>query len=215
MLHGGFGSAAQAERAYGWDELADPAKFVVAYPDGLQPGLELNGGDCCGPPAREDVDDIGFITAAVADIGTMSASTPRMCLPPASATAASCPTRWRATPAFSPRSARIGDPAGPLPDAASDVGDAYPRHRRSAHPLWRWAGLQRHQRPIGADVNAFWRNVISAAPQLPPPTVRSPRRPPRCADDRSVVLVTVDGGGHQWPSFATAELWEFFAAHPH
>jgi polyhydroxybutyrate depolymerase len=30
MLHGGFGSAQQAERAYGWDELADGAKFVVA-----------------------------------------------------------------------------------------------------------------------------------------------------------------------------------------
>src|SRR4051794_25140525 len=34
MLHGGFGSAEQAERSYGWRELADRAKFVVAYPDG-------------------------------------------------------------------------------------------------------------------------------------------------------------------------------------
>ena len=35
MLHGGFGSAQQAESAYGWDELADSAKFAVAYPDGV------------------------------------------------------------------------------------------------------------------------------------------------------------------------------------
>ena len=34
-----------------------------------------------------------------------------------------------------------------------------------------------------------------------------------CPDGRNVVLVTVDGGGHEWPSFATQTLWEFFAAH--
>ena len=34
-----------------------------------------------------------------------------------------------------------------------------------------------------------------------------------CPDDRNVVLVTVDGGGHEWPSFATQRLWDFFAAH--
>ena len=35
-----------------------------------------------------------------------------------------------------------------------------------------------------------------------------------CADNRSVVLITIDGGGHHWPDFATAKLWQFFAAHP-
>ena len=47
MMHGGFGSAEQAERAYGWDELADSAKFVVAYPDGVGRAWNVNGG-CCG-----------------------------------------------------------------------------------------------------------------------------------------------------------------------
>ena len=69
MLHGGFGSAAQAERSYGWDGLADSAKFVVAYPDGLNRAWNVNGGGCCGRPAKEGIDDVGFITAAVADIG--------------------------------------------------------------------------------------------------------------------------------------------------
>ena len=68
MLHGGFGNAEQAERAYGWNELADSGKFSVAYPDGLNRAWNTNGGGCCGRPAREGVDDIGFITAAVADI---------------------------------------------------------------------------------------------------------------------------------------------------
>ena len=69
MLHGGFGSGAQAEKSYGWDELADSSKFVVAYPDGLNRAWNVNGGGCCGRPAKEGIDDVGFITAAVADIG--------------------------------------------------------------------------------------------------------------------------------------------------
>jgi len=28
------------------------------------------------------------------------------------------------------------------------------------------------------------------------------------------VLMTVEGGGHEWPFFATQRLWEFFASHP-
>lgn len=67
ILHGGFGSAEQAEKAYGWNKLADTAKFVVAYPDGV--GRAWNtGGGCCGRPARNGVDDVGFITAAVDDV---------------------------------------------------------------------------------------------------------------------------------------------------
>jgi len=33
-----------------------------------------------------------------------------------------------------------------------------------------------------------------------------------CPDHRNVVLVSVDGGGHEWPSFAAQRLWDFFAA---
>lgn len=34
-MHGGFGSADQAERSYGWNQLAEREKFVVACPDGV------------------------------------------------------------------------------------------------------------------------------------------------------------------------------------
>jgi polyhydroxybutyrate depolymerase len=69
MLHGGFGNGAQAEKAYGWDKLADSSKFVVAYPDGLNRAWNVNGGGCCGKPAKEGIDDVAFITAAVSDVG--------------------------------------------------------------------------------------------------------------------------------------------------
>src|SRR5947208_9506471 len=68
VLHGGFGSAEQAERTYGWDQLGDSAKFVAVYPDGVKRAWNVNGGGCCGRPAQENVDDVGFISAVVANV---------------------------------------------------------------------------------------------------------------------------------------------------
>ena len=63
-------------------------------------------------------------------------------------------------------------------------------------------------------MNAFWRNVDQCG--APAATTDGPvtTSTAGCADNRSVVLITVDGGGHDWPPFATRTLWEFFAAHP-
>ena len=67
MLHGGFGSASQAEKSYHWDAEADAGHFLVAYPDGLNRAWNAGGG-CCGTPGRTDIDDVGFITAMVSAI---------------------------------------------------------------------------------------------------------------------------------------------------
>jgi polyhydroxybutyrate depolymerase len=70
-LHGGTGWGAQFENNSGFDELADRYGFIVVYPDGVgigQRGTALrtwNGGDCCGPAARQQVDDVGFIRLLV------------------------------------------------------------------------------------------------------------------------------------------------------
>src|SRR5581483_3179096 len=66
VLHGGFGSAAQAERSYHWDSAADNGHFLVAYPNGLH--RAWNAGSCCGEPQKAGVDDVGFITATVAAV---------------------------------------------------------------------------------------------------------------------------------------------------
>ena len=62
VLHGGFGSAARAEQAYGWDALSDREGFVVVYPNGVQRAWNA-GGACCGRPRREGIDDVGFLSA--------------------------------------------------------------------------------------------------------------------------------------------------------
>lgn len=66
-LHGGLGTSEQFAANSGFDELAEANGFIVVYPDGIwalpdRPGLQTwNGGYCCGPAARQDVDDVGFV----------------------------------------------------------------------------------------------------------------------------------------------------------
>ena len=66
-LHGGLGSSDQFATNSGFDELAEANGFIVVYPDGVRavpdrPGLQTwNGGYCCGPAARQDVDDVGYV----------------------------------------------------------------------------------------------------------------------------------------------------------
>ena len=51
MLHGVSGSGEQAENSYGWDPLADSAKFVVAYPT-ASGGHGMGTAAVAGPPVR-------------------------------------------------------------------------------------------------------------------------------------------------------------------
>src|SRR4029077_20342088 len=68
-LHGGTGWGTQFEQQSGFDGLAEANQFLVVYPDGVkQPGTTAdgrvwNGGACCGIASRQDVDDVGFISA--------------------------------------------------------------------------------------------------------------------------------------------------------
>jgi poly(3-hydroxybutyrate) depolymerase len=81
VLHGGLGNAAhiaagRAEAPLNMDAEAERDGFVVAYLDGtriarLLPAAMLGwnaGGGCCGLPAREGVDDVAYIAAAVRDL---------------------------------------------------------------------------------------------------------------------------------------------------
>lgn len=66
-LHGGLGSSEQFATNSGFDELAEANGFIVVYPDGVgaspaRPALQTwNGGYCCGPAARQGVDDVAFV----------------------------------------------------------------------------------------------------------------------------------------------------------
>jgi polyhydroxybutyrate depolymerase len=226
MMHGGFGSAEHAERAYGWDELADGAKFVVAYPDGV--GRAWNVGGCCGRPGRENIDDVGFIINAVVDDIANNVSIDRKRLYATGmsnggmlAYALACNSGTFA--AIGPDSAtQLDKCAAPHPTSVMDIhGTADPRIRYDGGP---GSGVAHVDGPSVPDLNAFWRNVDRCAPPATTATTTTTTTTTTtdgaittstadCPDGRSVVLVTVDGGGHEWPSFATQRLWDFFAAH--
>ncbi len=227
MLHGGFGDGEQAENSYGWDQLADSAKFVVAYPDGV--GRTWNGNGCCGTAARENVDDVGFITAMV---GQISAALPIDKLRVYATGISNGGIMSYALACNSGIFAAIG------PDAATQLDACTAPHPTSVIHIHGTAdrlvpynggqGASTVNGPSIPDVNAFWRKVD----QCGPPEVRTnapvTTSTAACADHRSVELVTIDGGRHQWPGGttflerfgpahvlnATQTIWQFFAAHP-
>jgi polyhydroxybutyrate depolymerase len=216
MLHGGFGSAQQAERAYGWDGLADGAKFVVAYPDGIGRAWNVNGG-CCGRPGRDGIDDVGFVTEVVDDIAANVKIDPHRRYATGIsnggmlAYALACNTGTFA--AIGPDSAtQLDRCAAPHPTSVMHIhGTADPRIRYDGGP---GAGVATPDGgPSTPDLNAFWRNVDRCAPPVAATDGAVTTSTADCPDGRNVVLVTVDGGGHEWPSFATQTLWQFFATH--
>src|SRR5271155_1088429 len=228
MLHGAFGDGEQAESDYGWDPLADSAKFVVAYPDGV--GATWNGHGCCGKAERENIDDVGFITTMV---GQISADLPidksRVYATGMSnggilSYALACNSGIFA--AIGPASATILDPcSAPHPTSVIHI-------HGTADKLVPYRGgnaTSAVNGPPVPDVNAFWlkadrcgaANVTTSAPLTTSIAA--------CADKRSVELITIDGGKHQWPGGstflerrdptshqldATQTIWQFFAAHP-
>ena len=217
MMHGGFGSAQQAERAYGWDELADSAKFVVAYPDGVSRAWNVNGG-CCGRPSRDNIDDVAFINAVVDDIGHRVNVDPRRRYATGIsnggmlAYALACNTGTFA--AIGPDSAtQLDKCAAPHPTSVMHIhGTADPRIRYDGGP---GSGVATpNGGPSMPDLNAFWRNVDRCAAPTATTDGAVTTSSADCPDGRSVVLITVDGGGHEWPPLATQRLWDFFAAHP-
>jgi polyhydroxybutyrate depolymerase len=228
MLHGGFGTGKQAEKSYGWDQLADSAKFVVAYPDGI--GRAWNAHGCCGQPARDGIDDVGFITTMVGRISdSIGIDRTRVY-----ATGISNGGMMSYTLACnSGIFAAIG------PDSATQLDAcATPRPTSVMHihgtadrliPYNGGQGASVVNGPSIADVNAFWREADQCG--SPALTAAGPvtTSTAGCAHNRSVVLITIDGGGHQWPGGttflergdpmshalnATQTFWQFFAAHP-
>jgi len=63
MFHGGFGTADDAGRRYGWREKADAEGFFAVFPQGIGLAPTWNAVHCCGAALRSNVDDVGFVMA--------------------------------------------------------------------------------------------------------------------------------------------------------
>lgn len=236
MLHGGYGSAAYAERAYGWDQQADAGHFLVAYPDGYHHAWNTGGG-CCGIPAAENVDDVAFITDVVRTIEReMPVARSRVYATGISNGGIIAYTLACKTSVF----AAIG------PDSATQLGACPAPHPLSVIHIHGTAdthipyhggigpGPAHIDAPPIPALNATWRGIDHcAAPRITTTGVLTTSIA-SCPRGRAVELITIAGAGHQWPAAkpnplaqqilhsdppstalsATATIWRFFAAHP-
>jgi polyhydroxybutyrate depolymerase len=71
VIHGAFDTAEGMEKITRFSQLADREGFMVLYPNGM--GLlgflqHWNAGHCCGKAADDQVDDVGFVAAAIEDV---------------------------------------------------------------------------------------------------------------------------------------------------
>jgi polyhydroxybutyrate depolymerase len=236
MLHGGFGSASQAEKSYHWDAEADAGHFLVAYPDGLNRAWNAGGG-CCGTPGRTNVDDVGFITAMVAAIArALPVDARRVYATGISNGGIMAYTLACRTTVF----AAIG------PDSATELGSCPDPPPASVIAIHGTAdknipynggpgdGVAHIDGPPVPAVNAAWRHVDQCAPPVASTAGPVTDSVATCPAGRAVELVTIAGAGHQWPGAtskpalqrllrldppstaldATAVIWRFFAAHP-
>jgi polyhydroxybutyrate depolymerase len=242
VLHGAVGSGNQAETTYGWDAQADTGRFLVAYPDGLRRAWNVDK-DCCGVPARDDIDDVGFIERLVQAVPGVDAD--RVYATGISNGAMlsyrlACDTDIFA--AIAPVSGTMINNC-PDPDPVSLIHIHGTEDRTI--PYAGGPGKRDNQGagsrlpvkidgPPVPDLVATWRATDKCA--APTTTVDGPVTisAATCPDGRAVELITVAGAGHQWPGAApkpgaerllkldpptqavkaTPTIWEFFAAHP-
>ncbi|GGK83928.1 alpha/beta hydrolase family esterase [Mangrovihabitans endophyticus] len=243
VLHGAAGTGAQAEQSYGWDARADAGRFLVAYPDGVRRTWNADP-DCCGVAARDDVDDVGFITALVASFADR-VDPDRVYVTGISNGAfltyrLACETSLFA--AIGPVAGTMLNPC-PHPHPLSVIavhGTADGTVPYRGGPGKRdnaGAGARLPARidgPAVPDLIATWRAVDECGAAHTRRTGEVTTSTAGCPDGRAVDLVTVAGAGHQWPGGrsapaaerllhldppssavdATRVIADFFAAHP-
>ncbi|MBX7081979.1 MAG: hypothetical protein K1X88_22425, partial [Nannocystaceae bacterium] len=74
-LHGYTSNAAQQQLFSQFDPVADANGLVVAYPEGTD--ASWNAGTCCGTAVTNDVDDVGFVLAVIADVKARTCIDPK------------------------------------------------------------------------------------------------------------------------------------------
>ena len=236
MLHGGFGSGTQAEQAYGWDKEADREGFAVVYPDGLDRAWNTGGG-CCGVPAKQNTDDVGFIKAVVAAIrGEVPIDPARIYATGISnggimAYRLACDTDLFA--AVGPDSATLLGTC-PAPKQLSVLHIHGSADTRIPYAGGEGEGYAHIDGPPVPAVLASWRAVDGCDPPAVSTAGQVTTSAASCPGGRAVELITIGGAGHQWPGSAqkpvretlsgtdapstalnsTDVFWKFFAAHP-
>jgi polyhydroxybutyrate depolymerase len=242
VLHGGLGTGAQARQSYGWDAKADAARFVVAYPNGIDKAW--NAGTCCGRPQRDGVDDVKFLGAVIDEVTKAEGVVPDRVY--ATGISNGGMMAYRLACELPGKVAAIGPVAAsmtvsceqpqPRPTALLHIHGLDDRNVPFSGGVGS-KGVAKDSRPSIPSVIERWRAIDACTG--PPVTTTAGAvttvTSAACAAGTEVVLVTVAGAGHQWPGSAppsaaakrlldlddpstaldaTATLWDFFSRQP-
>lgn len=239
VLHGGFGTGAQAEESYGWDKQADEHGFVVAYPDGINRSWNA-GGICCGKAMKDKVDDLAFVTEVIQKSIQMENIDPKRVYLTGMSNGAALSYRYACEGSFNV--AAIGPVSGSL---------AYACEKPRAVSVMEIHGMEDNNIPLAGgigskgitkvvwlpvkDTLAIFKQAAGCKDNAPHGDGAVHIYPSSCIGGREVILVTIGGAGHQWPAGrkvglfartllpldppsdamdATSVLWEFFKKHP-
>jgi polyhydroxybutyrate depolymerase len=209
VLHGAAGTGRQAAKSYEWDAAATSGGFVAAYPDGIRRTWNASP-DCCGVAARDQVDDVGFIKAMVAEISRSAPIDPARVFATGISNGAlltyrlACETTLFA--AIAPVAGTMINPCvAPAPLSVLQIHGKDDRTIPYAGGPGRRDNAGDGSLPVKIDgpaveaLNATWRKIDDC----PKPTVTTAGSVTttlaRCPGGRTVELIAIDGAGHQWP----------------
>jgi len=235
-FHGIGLNAEEMIRISGLSKQADTAGFIVVYPNGTGETKSWNGGHCCGEAAKNNVDDVGFVRALIADLTALASIDPRRVY--ATGFSNGAIMVYRLACELSDRIAAIG------PVAATQILDDQKVCRPAKSvPLIHFHGTADRLNPYDGgstaagfkyvavkDAIGFWaeKNACPAPARTESGNIRRDLYAP-CAQNSAVELYTIVNGEHAWPggeavdprigkptmeTSATPLMWEFFATHP-
>jgi polyhydroxybutyrate depolymerase len=239
-LHAAGATGAGQEALTNYDAVADTYGFVAVYPDGVD--LSWADGRGASQPDRQGIDDVGFLSALigklVADFGIDPG---RVFVTGLSAGAfmanrLAC-DRADLVAAVAPVAGTLGVNVGCNPSRPVSVLQIH----GTADPIVPFNGGPMTGRGGASDIisatamSERWRQVDGCPdpvqdvlPSAGDGTVTSRMTSSPCTAGTAVVLLTVDSGGHTWPSApdilpdvgstthttnASFASWQFFSAH--
>ncbi len=241
VLHGSGADGGTIRRQTNFDSLSEIYHVAVVYPDGSTGlfgiGSDWNAGECCGSASRQDVDDVGFIRAVIAETKRHLPIDPRRVYVAGFSDGGRMAYHFAC--AASPEVAAIGvvsgslvdarcKPARPVPVAiihgTADKDVPYADSALSPFPFH--ASPELLALPPSARFWAMVDGCSSAVARVIAPTVT--RTMFRSCTGADVAFYSISGGAHSWPGGrkdgsdgqspsqnldASGTLMRFFLAH--
>jgi len=217
VLHGSSGTAEDIRQTSRMDSLSELFRFVVAYPSGSNGGgfgpSDWNGGQCCGVAQRDNVDDVGFLAALVAEVSKhLSVDPHRVYIVGFSSGAIMA---YHAACKLAPTVAAIGVISGSLMDDSckparpvavigihGTIDDQVPYSDPSLTPVPAPVTGVGARLPLSAQ---FW--VATNGCSLGAAALQSPhvvRTTFSACTGAQVAFYTIEGGSHEWPARSSA-----------